>query len=255
MIPSILPLLTTMSNDHAPLEQLLLLTGLREGSSSLEQALTHPSHANERHGAFDNQRLEFLGDAVLGLCASELIYRSFPDADEGVLTRLRAQLVNAEALASWGRSIGLSSLIKLGRGAASAGLRDSTNVLADAVEALIAAAYLEGGLEGARRLCAAIVEHGLDAAKKSTTRDAKSALQERLQALGLPAPTYELIDTRGPAHERWFTVRVTGASVTGQGEGRSKRAAEQAAAAAALRLLETGAAGAPASSAEGESVR
>jgi ribonuclease-3 len=81
--------------------------------------------------------------------------------------------------------------------------------------------------------------------KKSTTRDAKSALQERLQALGLAAPTYELIDTRGPAHERWFTVRVTGASVTGEGEGRSKRAAEQAAAAAALRALEAGAPGAP----------
>jgi ribonuclease-3 len=226
-----------MSNVHEPLEQLLLLTGLGEDSPGLSQALTHPSHANERQGAFDNQRLEFLGDAVLGLCASELIYRSFPDADEGVLTRLRAQLVNAEALASWGRSVGLSSLIKLGRGAATAGLRDSTNVLADAVEALIAAAYLEGSLEGARRLCGAIVEHGLEVAKRTTGRDAKSALQERLQALGLPAPTYELIDTRGPAHERWFTVRASGASSTGDGEGRSKRAAEQAAAAALLQVL------------------
>jgi ribonuclease-3 len=244
-----------MSDGRAPLEQLLLLTGLKEGSPGLEQALTHPSHANERQGAFDNQRLEFLGDAVLGLCASELIYRSFPDADEGVLTRLRAQLVNAEALASWGRSAGLSSLIKLGRGAATAGLRDSTNVVADAVEALIAAAYLEGGLEGARGLCRAIVEHGLEAVKKSTTRDAKSALQERIQALGLGAPTYELIDARGPAHERWFTVRVSGASVTGEGEGRSKRAAEQAAAAAALRALDAGVAGAPPSLPAEEVVR
>jgi ribonuclease-3 len=226
-----------MSIGEGPLEELLKLTGLEQGSPGLEQALTHPSHANERHGTFDNQRLEFLGDAVLGLCASDLIYRSFPDADEGVLTRLRAQLVNAEALADWGRTIGLSSLIKLGRGAATAGLRDSTNVLADAVEALIAAAYLESGLDGARRLCGVIVEHGLEVARKSATRDAKSSLQERLQALGLPAPTYELVDTRGPAHERWFTVRVTGATVTGEGEGRSKRAAEQAAAAAALQAL------------------
>jgi ribonuclease III len=226
-----------MSNGHEPLERLLLLTGLEEDSPGLEQALTHPSHANERRGAFDNQRLEFLGDAVLGLCASELIYRAFPDADEGVLTRLRAQLVNAEALASWARGVGLSSLIKLGRGAATAGLRDSTNVLADAVEALIAAAYLEGGLEGARGLCGAIVEHGLEAAKRTTGRDAKSALQERLQALGLPAPTYELIDTRGPAHERRFTVRVSGGSSSGEGEGRSKRAAEQAAAAVLLETL------------------
>jgi ribonuclease-3 len=226
-----------MSKEGEARDELRRLTGLEEGSPGLEQALTHPSHANERQGAFDNQRLEFLGDAVLGLCASDLIYRSFPDADEGVLTRLRAQLVNAEALASWGRSVGLSSLIKLGKGAATAGLRDSTNVVADAVEALIAAAYLEGGLESARRLCGVIVEHGLEAARKAETRDAKSALQERLQALGLPAPTYELIDTRGPAHERWFTVRVTGASVTGEGEGRSKRAAEQSAAAAALQAL------------------
>jgi ribonuclease-3 len=227
-----------MSNGHAPLEQLLLLTGLGEDSPGLEQALTHPSHANERQGAFDNQRLEFLGDAVLGLCASELIYRSFPGADEGELTRLRAQLVNAEALATWGRGFGLSTLIKLGRGAATAGLRDSTNVLADAVEALIAAAYLEGGLASARRLCGVIIEHGLELAKRTTGLDAKSTLQERLQALGLPAPTYELIDTRGPAHERWFTVRARGASSAGEGEGRSKRAAEQAAAAALLVVLD-----------------
>jgi ribonuclease III len=234
-----------MSNGQEPLERLLLLTGLEEDSPGLEQALTHPSHANERRGAFDNQRLEFLGDAVLGLCASELIYRSFPNADEGVLTRLRAQLVNAEALASWARSVGLSSLIKLGRGAATAGLRDSTNVLADAVEALIAAAYLEGSLEGARGLCGAIVEHGLEVAKRTTGRDAKSALQERLQALGLAAPTYELIDTSGPAHERWFTVRVSGGSSSGEGQGRSKRAAEQAAAAVLLETLDAGAAREP----------
>jgi ribonuclease-3 len=146
--------------------------------------------------------------------------------------------VNAEALADWGRGFGLSTLIKLGRGAATAGLRDSTNVLADAVEALIAAAYLEGGLESARRLCGVIIEHGLEIAKRTTGLDAKSALQERLQALGLAAPTYELIDTRGPAHERWFTVRARGASSAGEGEGRSKRAAEQAAAAALLGVLD-----------------
>jgi ribonuclease-3 len=174
---------------------------------------------------------------VLGLCASELIYRSFPDADEGMLTRLRAQLVNADALAEWARARGLSALIKLGRGAAAAGLRDSTNVLADTVEALLAAAYLDGGLEGARRLGAVIVEHGLAAAKTAALRDPKSELQERLQALGRPAPSYDLIDSRGPAHERWFRVRVTGVGALGEGEGRSKRAAEQAAARAALDAL------------------
>jgi len=232
MIPSILSLPTPMSDPETILTRLLELTGLERASPGLDQALTHPSRANEQPGSPDNQRLEFLGDAVLGLCASELIYRSFPDADEGTLTRLRAQLVNAEALAQWARTFELARLIKLGRGAATAGLADSTNVLADAVEALIAAAYLEAGLDGARRLCTAIVEHGLDGVR--SIRDAKSELQERLQALGRPAPSYELIETRGPAHERWFRVRVTGVGATGEGEGRSKRQAEQAAAAVAL---------------------
>jgi len=241
MIPSILSLPTSMSDPETILERLLELTGLVRDSPGLDQALTHPSHANERPGSPDNQRLEFLGDAVLGLCASELIYRSFPDADEGMLTRLRAQLVNAEALAQWARTFELSLLIKLGRGAATAGLADSTNVLADAVEALIAAAYLEAGLDGARRLSAAIVEHGLAGAQ--SIRDAKSELQERLQALGRPAPSYELLEARGPAHERWFRVRVTGVGARGEGEGRSKRAAEQAAAAAALDGVSKGPAG------------
>jgi ribonuclease-3 len=237
MIPSNLTVPTSMADAETILERLLELTGLRRDSPALEQALTHPSHANERPGSVDNQRLEFLGDAVLGLCASELIYRSFPDADEGMLTRLRAQLVNADALAYWARTAEISVLIKLGRGAASAGLRDSTNVLADTVEALIAASYLEAGLEGARRLSAAIVELGLTAAQSTTIRDAKSELQERLQALGRPAPSYEVLEASGPAHERWFRVRVTGVGAQGEGEGRSKRAAEQAAAGAALAEL------------------
>jgi len=230
-----------MSEAASALAPLLSLTGLAPGSAGLEQALTHPSHANERRGVADNQRLEFLGDAVLGLCASELIFRSFPDADEGTLTRLRAQLVNADALADWARSAGLPALVKLGRGAASAGLRDSTNVLADAVEALIAATYLEHGLDAARRVSQAVVEHGLEAIRGQANRDAKSELQERVQALGQPAPSYELLGTSGPAHARWFLVRVVATTVTGEGEGRSKRAAEQAAAAVALRTLDAAA--------------
>jgi ribonuclease-3 len=229
-----------MSEAASALEPLLTLTGLAPGSAALEQALTHPSHANERRGVADNQRLEFLGDAVLGLCASELLFHSFPDADEGTLTRLRAQLVNAEALADWARSAGLPTLVKLGRGAASAGLRDSTNVLADAVEALIAATYLEHGLDAARRVSQAVVEHGLEAIRGQSSRDAKSELQERIQALGQPAPSYDLVGTSGPAHARWFRVRVTAGTASGEGEGRSKRAAEQAAAAVALHALDAG---------------
>lgn len=232
-----------MTDADAALERIAALASLSPSSPALEQALTHPSLANERRGVPHNQRLEFLGDAVLGLCASEELYRGFPTADEGMLTRLRAQLVNAEALAAFGREIGLPHVLRVGRGAAGAGLRDSTNVLADAVEALIAAAYVEAGLEAARRLSAAVIRHGLASVSPAALRDAKSELQERLQALGQPAPQYELVETSGPAHERRFRVKVTGAGQgLGEGDGRSKRAAEQAAAAAALELLaaETG---------------
>jgi ribonuclease-3 len=228
-----------MTDADEVLERIALLSSLSLESPALEQALTHPSLANERRGLAHNQRLEFLGDAVLGLCASEELYRSFPDADEGQLTRLRSQLVNAEALAAWGRHVGLASILRVGRGASGAGLRESTNVLADAAEALIAAAYLEGGFAAAQRLSSAIVQHGLAAAgPMGSLRDPKSLLQERLQALGQPAPQYQLLEATGPAHERRFRVRVS--SVTGalgEGDGRSKRAAEQAAAAAALEML------------------
>lgn len=233
-------------------ERIAALAALEPTSAALEQALTHPSLANERPGLLHNQRLEFLGDAVLGLCASEELYRAFPDADEGALTRLRAQLVNAEALAAWGRTVGLPGVLRVGRGAAGAGLRESTNVLADAVEALIAASYIEAGLDAARRLSAEVVRHGMAAVGPSAGRDAKSELQERLQALGQAAPSYELVEATGPAHERRFRVRVTGAGVAlGEGDGRSKRAAEQAAAAAALETLAAGVRTGPAESALG----
>ncbi|MFZ5895946.1 MAG: ribonuclease III [Myxococcota bacterium] len=209
--------------------------GLDPQAPTLLQALTHPSYANERRDALDNQRLEFLGDAVLGFCVSDMIYRRFPDADEGTLTRLRAQLVNAEALAEWARASGVPEALRLGRGAGASGLRQSTNVLADAVEALIAACFLEAGLESAKRICERIVEARLDAFARVGARDPKSELQERLQAEGEPPPSYDLIESGGPAHERWFRVRVrVGEQPLGEGVGRSKRAAERAAAEAAL---------------------
>ncbi|HEV8548481.1 MAG TPA: ribonuclease III, partial [Polyangiaceae bacterium] len=202
-----------MSDGDEVLAKIAAMAALSPDSAALQQALTHPSLANEQRGLPHNQRLEFLGDAVLGLCASEELYKAFPDADEGALTRLRAQLVNAEALATWGRLVGLPGALRVGRGAAGAGLRESTNVLADAVEALIAASYVEVGLDAARRLSAEIVQHGLASAgpAASAARDAKSELQERLQALGQPAPVYELVEATGPAHDRRFRVRVSGA--------------------------------------------
>jgi ribonuclease-3 len=227
-----------MADSEGPLELLARLTGLAADSPRFLEALTHPSLANERRDVRDNQRLEFLGDSILGFCASELLYGRFPNADEGTLTRMRAQLVNADALASWGRSVGLPSALRVGRGANTAGLREGTNVLADAVEALIAAAYLDAGLEPAVRLSTRIVEHGLSTVGTAAARDPKSELQERVQALGRPAPSYELVEERGPAHERWFRVRVTSEGrPLAEGEGRSKRAAEQAAATSALRAL------------------
>ena len=227
-----------MSDPSGVTQAIADLVGLPPDAPLLLQALTHPSFANERRGEADNQRLEFLGDAVLGLCVSELLCARFPDADEGLLTRMRAQLVNAEALAAWGRKVELPLALRLGRGASGGGLRDSTNVLADAVEAVLAAAYLSGGLERARPVASEIVESGLAALEKMGARDPKSELQERLQALGEPAPTYEIVESGGPAHERWFRVRVLGtAGPLGEGQGRSKRTAEQAAAAAALELL------------------
>ncbi len=219
------------------IERLAELLGLPLGSPHLDEALTHPSFANEQRTARHNQRLEFLGDSVLGFCVSELLCARFPEADEGVLTRMRAQLVNAEALAAWARKEELAQILRLGRGAGAAGLRESTNVLADAVEALIAAVYLDVGLEAARIACARIVADELAVLERDGTRDPKSELQERLQSVGGEAPTYELLETGGPAHERWFKVGVRhGARRLAEGSGRSKRAAERAAASEALKL-------------------
>lgn len=206
-----------------------------EDAPHLEQALTHPSFANEVRHAPDNQRLEFLGDAVLGLCTSQLLFERYPDADEGTLTRLRAQIVNTDRLAEWGRAQGVAEAVRLGRGALSSGLRESTNVVADAVEACIAASYLDGGLEAAHAACLRIVGPLLDLLGPNGIRDPKSELQEHAQALGLGLPVYEVIDSGGPAHDRWFEVRVGVAGQwLAQGRGRSKRHAERAAAEALL---------------------
>ena len=194
-----------------------------------DEALTHPSYANESR-APDNQRLEFLGDAVLGLCVSELLSEAHPDADEGTLTRMRSALVNAEALARWARSEKIGDALALGRGARAGGERDQTNVLADAAEALVAAVYESRGLEAARALVREVVREPLAASDLLSGRDPKSELQERAQARGEPAPSYRVVATRGPHHDRIFEVEVVLGEVRGRGQGRSKRLAERAAA-------------------------
>jgi ribonuclease-3 len=214
-------------------ERIAALVGLDPSAARLEEALTHPSYSNERRELADNQRLEFLGDAVLGFCVGELLFVREPNANEGVLTRLRAQLVSAEALSLWARQHELSKALRLGRGAEAAGLSDATNVLADAVEALVAAVFLEKGLDAARALCRSIAEPALRGIGPEL--DPKSDLQEWLQAKTGVAPSYELVETGGPPHDRWFRVEVRHqGALLGEGHGKSKRAAERAAAAQAL---------------------
>jgi ribonuclease-3 len=199
-----------------------------------DEALTHASFANET-GVPNNQRLEFLGDAVLGLCVSELLAEAHGEADEGMLTRMRSALVNAEALAAWARRVAVGPCMALGRGATLGSEREQTNVLADTAEALVAAVYEARGIAGARALVRDIVGELLDRSASLGVRDPKSALQERVQSRGLPPPTYRVVEVRGAPHAQVFVVDVlVGDDVAARGEGRSKRLAERAAAAAAL---------------------
>lgn len=213
-------------------QKLLELFGLSPGAPHFEEALSHPSYANEQGLLRHNQRLEFLGDAVLGLCVTELLFERFPSADEGVLTSIRAQLVNTDALAEWAREQQITDAVRLGRGAEASNLRDSNNVLADFVEALIGATYLDAGPAAARSVCQRFVEPRLEQLASERNRlDPKTELQQRVQALGGTAPTYAVIDSGGPAHDRWFQVRVRlGERWGAEGKGRSKRLAEREAA-------------------------
>jgi len=214
-------------------ERIAALFGLDVASPRFIEALTHPSFAHEVSGVKDNQRLEFLGDAVLGLCVSDELSARYPEAQEGQLTRTRAQVVSTEALAEFARERRVFEAIRFGRGAEQGNLHESAKVLADAVEALIAACYLERGMDAARRICAEVLEAGLRAAGNG--RDSKSELQERVQALRIAPPTYRVVERLGPAHETEFVVEVIARGVVlGQGRGRSRRAAETAAARAAL---------------------
>ncbi|MGD0676592.1 MAG: ribonuclease III [Polyangiaceae bacterium] len=202
-----------------------------------EEALTHASYANEA-SAPDNERLEFLGDAVLGLCVSELLAAAHATADEGRLTRMRSALVNADALALWARRVDLGACIALGRGATLGAEREQTNVLADAAEAIVAAVYEARGMPGARALVSDIVGPRLAEADALATPDPKSALQEQVQASGMPAPTYRVVDLKGSPHDQVFEVEVLlGEHAIARGEGRSKRLAERSAAATALESL------------------
>ena len=213
------------------------LAGTGADLAHLEQALTHPSFANEqkRGPRVDYQRLEFLGDAVIQLCVSEALMRLYPEAREGELSLLRSSVVSTEALASFAKSVELGDQLLLGRGADAAGERAQPNVLADAVEAVVGAVYLDCGLDAARKIVARMLEQGLDARAKLPQRDAKSELQERVQAAGGASPRYRTVREEGPPHDREFFVVVEiGSEVLAEGRGRSKKLAEVDAARAAL---------------------
>lgn len=206
----------------------------------LEEALTHSSYANERRRQIeDNQRLEFLGDAVLSLLVSEELMRRYPKAAEGELSQKRASIVRTEALAAFARTLGLGGALLLGKGATAANERDLDSVLCDALEAILGAVYLDLGLDEVRRMVAPVFERGL--ARPEADRDAKSELQERVQAIGVSSPTYRLVATSGPDHQRTFEVEVlVRGEVAARASGRSKKAAEQEAARVALAGLGEG---------------
>ena len=207
-------------------------------SRLLETALTHSSYANERAGLHSNERLEFLGDSVLGFCAAKTIFRLYPDMPEGEMTRLRAELVCEASLHAVAREIGLGPSIRLGRNEECNGGRERVSILADAVEAVIAAVYLDGGLEPAESFIENHILRDLEAGRRPVRTDYKTQLQELLQKEGGAAPVYAIVGESGPDHAKTFTARVElhdGAFA--EGAGKSKKEAEQAAARAALALL------------------
>lgn len=197
--------------------------------SLLKLAMTHPSYAGERH--VHNQRLEFLGDAVLQLCTSVRLYHQYPDLPEGKLSRLRARCVQEGALEVAARRLHLGKYLLLGHGEENAGGREKPSILADAMEALLGAMYLDGAMDEARRL----IETVVPIQDQPKVHDYKTEYQELAQRVMGEAPLYRIVGEEGPAHARLFRAEVTlTGKVMGQGEGNSKKQAEQQAARSAL---------------------
>ena len=205
----------------------------------LERALTHASRNSRPGGGANYERLEFLGDRVLGLVVADLLYHHFPDEEEGALARRFAMLVRRETLAEVAEEIDLGPAVILARGEIEAGTQENPGVLSDCMEAVIAALYLDGGLEAARDFIAGHWTPRLEA-DPTPPKDAKTELQEWAQAQGLPLPDYREIGRDGPAHDPRFTIAVSvdGAEAV-EGSGSSKRQAEQAAAEALLAKVKT----------------
>lgn len=203
--------------------------------SLLKQALTHRSAEK-----INNERFEFLGDSLLGFFVAELLYEQYPDAAEGELSRMRASMVNKPALAAIARSLELGKYLRLGSGERQSGGAARDSILSDAVEAVIAAIYLDGGIDACKKQ---VREWALAQIKSQNTlkesKDAKTQLQELMQAKGMMLPNYEVVKVEGEAHDQIFTISCSVAALEESklGDGRSKRAAEQMAATKILKEL------------------
>ena len=203
----------------------------------LQTALTHPSYcfesAEERQ---DNQRLEYLGDAVLGLLAAQYVFERHADADEGRLTVLRSHVASGKSLAETARSVGLGAFLRMGKGEERGGGRDREGMLADSMEAVFGAAWIDGGLRASNKLFVKLIASRLDGAPAAGKSDnPKGELQEMAQREFQCAPTYERVAVEGPAHAPKYCSRVRVQEYEATGEGTTRRAAE---AAAAVQLLE-----------------
>jgi ribonuclease-3 len=234
-----------VTRDDAPADLAPLVARLGVGVSSplLGLALTHRSYAFEHGGLPTNERLEFLGDSVLGLAVTDALYRRNPGHAEGRLAKSRSSVVSAVALADVAREIDLGAYVRLGNGEELTGGRDKASILADSLEAVIGAVYLEHGFPTAASLVMRLVGGRLDdAADNSAGTDWKTCLQEHLAARHEPAPQYRVTGT-GPDHAREYTAEVVLDSTTlGTGHGRSKKQAEQHAAELACRAMQATAA-------------
>nr|WP_244156292.1 ribonuclease III [Desulfonatronospira thiodismutans] len=231
-----------MNQDLHLLDELQDKIGYRyQDPELLVRALTHSSYANERHMEH-NERLEFLGDAVLELCISNVLFFRFPRAPEGHLTRLRAALVSEPTLARLARSLTLGDYIFLGRGEELQGGRDRDSVLADTLEAILGAVYLDSGYDGAFECIAALFEDFIPDRVEAlpVSKDFKSRLQEKTQGLFRARPVYTLIDSYGPEHEKIYRVQVELPDGTGiEAMAGSVKKAEQKAASKALEYLDS----------------
>ena len=204
----------------------------------LTRALTHKSYSHEaRQPALrDNETFEFLGDSVLGFVVGDLLFHRFPDLDEGALSKMKAYLVSASSLAEKARDYGMGDVLYLGVGEEKSGGRRKESLLANLFEAMIAAVYLDGGIEPARELIERSFEHDLQSidAEDLLFQDYKTALQELAQGKGMQLPEYNVVGEAGPDHDKRFIVEVRVGNLVARGEGSSKKEAQQQAAKHAL---------------------